>query len=375
MPTATTTRQDTTRTDRDWMDLALELARQGEALASPNPMVGCVVVRDGKEVGRGFHTYDGVKHAEVLALEEAGEAARGATVYLNLEPCSLTGRTAPCTEAILQAGIARVVAAMPDPNPEVNGHGFEQLRTAGVEVTTGVGEEEARRLNEAFACWIRHRRPFVTLKAGLSLDGRIAESRERQTWITSEESLAEVQRLRHGADALITGIGTVLADNPALTDRTGKPRRRPLLRVVLDAGLRLPLDSKLVQTAKDDVLVVTGEDVWQGKRKQLAERGVETIEIKESGGRISLPAVLKKLGERDITSVLLEAGSRLNAHAIDFKTVDKVWLFYAPKFLGAEAVPLLDGKAQLDELKDVRLHRFGPDFAVEGYLRDVYRNN
>lgn len=362
------------RTDRDWMDIALELAAQGEALASPNPMVGCVVVRNGKEAGRGFHTYDSVKHAEVLALEEAGEAARGATLYLNLEPCSHTGRTAPCTEDIIEAGIARVVAAMPDPNPEINGQGFEQLRAAGVEVITGVGEEEARRLNEAFACWIRHRRPFVTLKAGLSLDGRIAESREKQTWITSEESRAEVQRLRHGSDALITGIGTVLADNPNMTDRSGRPRRRRLLRVVLDAGLRIPLDSNLVRDADNDVLVITGEDVWQGKRKQLAERGVETIEVKESGGRISLPAVLKKLGAREITSVLLEAGSRLNAHAVDMKAVDKVWLFYAPKFLGSEAVPLLDGQAQLDELSDVRLHRFGPDFAVEGYLQDVYGN-
>ncbi len=382
MTTATKARTDRARTDQDWMDLALELAEQGEALTSPNPMVGCVIVRDGQEVGRGFHTYEGVKHAEVLALESAGDNAKGATLYINLEPCSHTGRTGPCTDAILEAGIARVVAAMPDPNPTVNGASFEKLRAAGVEVTTGVREEEARRLNEAFACWIRTGRPFVTLKAGLTLDGRIARDTcpaegeaGSHLWITSEESRLKVQSLRHQADALITGIGTVLSDNPNLTDRTEKPRRRPLLRVVLDAGLRIPLDSNLVQNAGGDVLVVTGEDIWQGKRKELTKHGVETIEVKESGGRISLPAVLKKLAERDITSVLTEAGSRLNGHAIDLKAVDKVWLFYAPKFLGSEAVPLLDGRFNLPELLSYRLHRFENDFAVEGYLKDVYGNH
>ena len=375
MTTATKARTDRARTDQDWMDLALELAAQGEALTSPNPMVGCVIVRDGKEVGRGFHTYEGVKHAEVLALESTDGNAQGATLYINLEPCSHTGRTGPCTDAILEAGIARVVAAMLDPNPAVNGAGFEKLRAAGVEVTTGVREEEARRLNEVFACWVRTGRPFVTLKAGLTLDGRIAREAGSVTWVTSEESQLKVQSLRHQADALLTGIGTVLSDNPNLTDRTEKPRRRPLLRVVLDAGLRIPLDSNLTQNADGDVLVVTGEDVWQGKRKELAKHGVDTIEVKESGGRISLPAVLKKLAEREITNVLIEAGSRLNAHAIDLKAVDKVWLFYAPKFLGSEAVPLLDGKFNLDELTNYRLHRYGNDFAVEGYLKDVYGNH
>ena len=381
MSTATETKTDAARTDRDWMDLALELAVQGEALTSPNPMVGCVIVRDGQEAGRGFHTYDGLKHAEALALEAAGSDARGATLYTNLEPCSHTGRTGPCAEAIVQAGIRRVVAAMADPNPAVNGKGFERLRTAGVEVTTGVNEEEARRLNEAFACRVRTGRPFVTLKAGLTLDGRIARATGlpavagSHLWITSEESRLQVQRLRHQADALVTGIGTVLADNPNLTDRTERPRRRRLLRVVLDAGLRLPLDSNLVANAHDDLLVVTGEDVGQGKRKKLAEHGVETIEVKESGGRISLPAVLQQLAEREITSVLIEAGMRLNAHALKLKAVDKLWLFYAPKFLGSEAVPLLEGSFSLDELQSYRLHCFGRDFAVEGYLHNVYRDH
>ena len=393
------------RTHHEWMDVALELAAQGEALASPNPLVGAVLVRGEEEIARAFHTYDGLKHAEVLALEAAGETARGATLYTNLEPCSHHGRTPPCVEAIIAAGVRRVVAAMPDPNPQVNGAGFQRLRAAGVEVVTGTRAEEARRLNEAFACRIRTGRPLVTLKAGLTLDGKIAAAtppEPGQHWITGEESRAHVQRLRHQADAVLTGIGTVLADDPLLTDRTGRPRRRPLLRVVLDAGLRLPLDSQLVRTAQGDVLVFCGEDVWMGKRKMLEEHGVETLQLKESGGRISLAAVLKELTERQINSVLLEAGARLNAYALDMNLVDKLWLFYAPTFLGADAVPFLavtDHESRVTShdlsLLHYRLHRFGPlpaeasaqaglpaeasakagDFAVEGYLHDVYRNN
>jgi diaminohydroxyphosphoribosylaminopyrimidine deaminase/5-amino-6-(5-phosphoribosylamino)uracil reductase len=371
--------QTATRTDHQWMDLALELARRGEALASPNPLVGAVVVREGAEVGRAFHTYDGVKHAEVLALEAPPSgAARGATLYTNLEPCSHQGRTGPCVEAIIEAGVARVVAAMSDPNPSVNGRGFERLRAVGIEVVTGIREEEARRLNEAFACWILTARPLVTLKAGLTLDGRIAglsAPTPGHRWITSEESRAQVQRLRHQSDAVLTGIGTVLADDPYLTDRTDEPRRRPLLRVVLDAGLRLPLDSQLVRTAQNDVLVFCGEDIWMGKRLRLEQRGVETVELKEAAGRISLQAVLGKLAERQITSLLLEAGAQVNAYAVAMGLVDKVWLFYAPKFLGAEAVPLLAGGGPLPPLRHYCLHRFGPDFAVEGYWHDVYGNH
>jgi len=366
-----------TRTEQEWMDAALELAAQGEALTSPNPLVGAVVVREGEEVARAFHTYDGVKHAEVLALETAGAAARGATLYTNLEPCSHQGRTPPCAEAIIAAGVRRVVAAMPDPNPQVNGRGFARLRAAGVEVVTGLREEEAQRLNESFAGWVRLGRPYVTLKAGLTLDAKIASQEEGHRWITSAESRAEVQRLRHRADAVLTGIGTVLADDPLLTDRSGRPRRRPLLRVVLDAGLRLPLDSQLVRSAQNDLLVFCGEDVWMGKREKLEERGVEVIELKEAGGRLSLLAVLKKLAAREITSVLLEAGSHVNASALEANLVDKVWLFYASYFLGEAAVPFLaspmpDARSPKLELLHCRFHRFGPDFAVEGYLRDVY---
>ncbi|MGH9813248.1 MAG: RibD family protein, partial [Candidatus Acidiferrales bacterium] len=213
------------------------------------------------------------------------------------------------------------------------------------------------------------------LKAGMSLDDKIAPAgATRHEWITSEASRAQVQRLRHQVDAVLTGIGTVLADDPLLTDRSGRPRRRPLQRVVLDCGLRLPLDSQLVRTAEKDLVVCCGEDIAAGKRQQLAERGAEIIELKESGGRLSLTAVLKKLGERGIVSVMLEAGARLNASAVEGGVVDKVWLFYAPKVLGANAMPLLEGGRKLPALIEYRMHHFDPDFAIEGYVRDVYGN-
>jgi diaminohydroxyphosphoribosylaminopyrimidine deaminase/5-amino-6-(5-phosphoribosylamino)uracil reductase len=363
----------TGKSDAEWMEIALELAAQGEALVAPNPLVGAVIVRDGQEVARAFHTYDGVKHAEALALEQAREKARGATFYTNLEPCSHQGRTPPCVEAIIAAGIRRVVAAIPDPNPKVNGQGFARLRQAGIEVVTGIGAEEARWLNDAFAGWARTGRPFVILKAGMSLDDMIAPAGvTRHEWITSEASRLQVQRLRHQVDAVLTGIGTVLADDPMLTDRSGRPRRRPLQRVVLDCGLRLPLDSQIVRSANRDLIVFCGEDIAAGKRQQLTERGAEIIELKESGGRIALPAVLKKLGERGITSVMLEAGPRVNASAIEAGVVDKVWLFYAPKVLGPAAVPLLEGGRKLPVVVEYRMHQFDPDFAIEGYLRNVF---
>src|SRR5579863_4550054 len=249
--------------DAVFMDRALDLAARGVALTSPNPLVGAVLVRDGRVVSEAFHTYDGVRHAEIIALEAAGESARGATLFINLEPCCHTGRTGPCTQALIAAGVARVVAAMADPNPVVAGRGFKQLGAAGIEVSTGPREAEARRLNEAFARWIVSRKPLVTLKSALTLDGQLvlpgarkgARISQKDRWISSPESRAEVQRMRHVSDALLTGIGTVLVDDPLLTDRTGLPRRRKLLRVVLDSRLRLPLRSKLVRSAEDDVLV------------------------------------------------------------------------------------------------------------------------
>jgi diaminohydroxyphosphoribosylaminopyrimidine deaminase / 5-amino-6-(5-phosphoribosylamino)uracil reductase len=357
------------------MGRALELARRGIALAHPNPMVGAVLVKNGRVVGEGFHAYDGRKHAEIMALERAGRAARGATLYVNLEPCCITGRTGPCTRAILAASVKRVVAAMEDPNPAVAGYGFRQLRRAGVKVEVGARQEEAQSLNEAFARWIRTGRPLTTLKSAVTLDGRIASPVGSVTWITSAASRKEVQRLRHEADALLTGIGTILADDPRMTDRTGEPRRRPLLRVIVDSRLRLPLGSKIVKSAKRDVLVFTMQPHNSPKARRLRRAGVEVVRVRPRHGHVALDDVVRELGRREILSVLLEAGGELNGAALEAGIVDKVILFYAPKILGSGGVPVARMRPRpLDKLPSLvnqTLLRFGPDFALVGYFRDA----
>ena len=359
------------------MEHALDLARKGIGLASPNPAVGCVIVRGGEIVGEGFHQYDWRDHAEIVALKTAGIKARGATLYVTLEPCNHTGRTGPCTEAIIGASIHRVVAAMQDPNPATSGRGFERLRTAGIEVACGVLEEQAHRLNDGFACWIRTKKPFVTLKSALTLDGQLAlpksRTRMQRQWISSEESRAEVQRMRHGSDALLTGIGTILADNPLLTDRSGLPRRRRLLRVILDTNLRLSSKSRIVQTADDDLLVFTAAPLNSPKARRLQNAGVELMRAPARRGHIDLDAVLIELGKREILSVLLEAGPTLNGAALSAGLVHKLLLFYAPKFAGEVGVPFAHLKnAGLAPLPNVRVQQFGPDIALEAYLRDAY---
>jgi diaminohydroxyphosphoribosylaminopyrimidine deaminase/5-amino-6-(5-phosphoribosylamino)uracil reductase len=375
-----------------FMRRALELARQGIALASPNPHVGAVVVSPkGEVVGEAFHTYEGIKHAEVLAIEQAQQHARGATLYLNLEPCSHTGRTGPCSDAVIRAGIARVYAAMQDPNPAVSGKGFERLRAAGIEVHIGLLEAEARKLNEAFAKYIVYKRPLVTLKAGMTLDGKIAPPFTPPSgdvglgdaaggWITSAEARAQVQELRHAADAILVGVNTVIADNPLLTDRTGRPRRRPLLRVVSDSRLRLPLDSRLVKTVKDD-LIVFCSFAEEKKRRELEDRGirVEQVKLGALDGRPDIASVVQKLGEMEITSLIIEGGALVNWTALAADVVDKVFLFYAPKILaGTGSVPFASGPgfpriSEAARVHSISLHRFGEDFAVEGYIKDPYK--
>jgi diaminohydroxyphosphoribosylaminopyrimidine deaminase / 5-amino-6-(5-phosphoribosylamino)uracil reductase len=373
---------------------ALDLARQGIGLSSPNPYVGAVIVDpQGSIAGTGVYTYEGVKHAEVLALEQAGERARGGTLYINLEPHSHQGRTPPCTDALIAAGIRRVVASMPDPNPKVSGRGFEKLRAAGVKVEVGQLESEARRLNDAFARYIRHGVPLVTLKAAMTLDGKIAPSRAVGSprvagtpaggWITGEAARAHVQQQRHRSDAILVGVGTILADDPLLTDRSGNPRRRPLLRVILDSRLRLPLDSRLVQSAANagtfanDVFVFccSGEEQ---KRLELEARGVRVEQLPPVDGRPDIHAILRHLGQLEITSVMIEGGAAVNGTALASGVVDKVFLYYAPKILGGTAPVPFASAAALRQMNDalqvnqLHLHRFGEDFAVEGYLRDPY---
>jgi diaminohydroxyphosphoribosylaminopyrimidine deaminase/5-amino-6-(5-phosphoribosylamino)uracil reductase len=380
--------------DEQLLHRALELARAATGEASPNPYVGAVIAdANGNVVGNGTYTYAGVKHAEILALEAAGEKANGGTLYINLEPHAHQGRTPPCTEALIKAGIHRVVASMPDPNPKVSGRGFDQLRTAGVHVVVGNLEEQARKLNEPFARYIRHATPLVTLKAAMTLDGKIApspaEELERAAgtpaggWVTSEVARAHVQELRHQNDALMVGAGTILSDNPLLTDRSGGARRRPLLRVILDSRLRLPVDSRLVQDVaahrKDDVIVFCASADPQ-KKVQLEQLGVHIEQIPAFGsdGRPDLPAILRRLGELEITSVMIEGGATVNWTALAAHVVDKVFLYYAPKILaGTGSIPFAAGAgfghmSQAAQVKHIHLHRFGEDFAVEGYLRDPY---
>lgn len=365
-----------------------------------------IVDERGRILGRGTHTYNGLKHAEIIALEEAGAQARGNTLYINLEPCCHTGRTGPCTDAVINAGISRVVACMRDPNPLVAGQGFTKLRAAGIEVTEGILEADAKRLNESFAKYIRTRLPLVVLKSAMTLDGKIAapatvsknptalgSAQASSSYITGEAARAHVQRLRHECDAIMVGVGTVIADDPQLTDRSGLPRRRPLMRVILDSRLRIPLESRVVTTCNNDVIVFCSF-AEEKKRSALEQRGVcveqvplATLEsaaardgrvIQMHDGRPDMEAVARRIGELELTSLLVEGGAMVNWACLQSGIVDKVFLYYAPRILGGSAsVPLALGAgfseiAQAAHVRNIRIHHFGDDFAVEGYLRDPY---
>jgi diaminohydroxyphosphoribosylaminopyrimidine deaminase / 5-amino-6-(5-phosphoribosylamino)uracil reductase len=380
-------------TNEAFLRQAIDLARECIALASPNPNVGAIIADSkAKILGSGFHTYEGLKHAEILALEQAGAKARGATLYINLEPCSHQGRTGPCADALIAAGIKRVVACMEDPNPHVRGKGFARLRAAGVEVSSGILEAEARELNEAFAKYIRTHMPLITLKAAMTLDGKIAPPPADPNaatfpgaggssggWITSKPARAHVQELRHQHDAIMVGVGTIIADNPLLTDRTGRPRRRPLLRLIVDSRLRLPLESRIARSAQGDVVVLCAF-AEENKKRELQEHGirVEQIPAVDVDGRPAMDGIARRLGEMEITSLLIEGGALVNWAALASGVVDKVFLYYAPKILaGTGSVPFaagvgFRGMSEAAYLKKFRLHRFGEDFAVEGYLRDPY---
>jgi diaminohydroxyphosphoribosylaminopyrimidine deaminase/5-amino-6-(5-phosphoribosylamino)uracil reductase len=364
-----------------YMREALDLARKGRALASPNPMVGAVIVRGDEVVGRGFHTYAGLHHAEIIALTEAGDRAKGATLYINLEPCSHQGRTPPCADALIQAGVAKVVAAIGDPNKLVAGEGFAKLRAAGIKVEMSPDfAVEAEKLNEPFLHYMRTGRPLVTLKAAITLDGKISAPDDNRGWITSERARSHVQELRHESDAIVTGIGTVLADDCLLTDRTGDPRSRPLLRIVMDSQLRLPVDSKMVRSAQGDVLVVTTTAGNAERRKVLESRGVQVLVMDGPGGRADMRSLIEWLGRQHYLSLMIEAGAKLNWTALEAGVVDRVFFYYGPKILGGlEALPLAGGigrrrRADAIRVNKVTLHPIPPDeFAVEGYL-DVHRD-
>ena len=367
--------------DRYWMQRALELARRGIAVSSPNPTVGCVILdRAGQVAGEGWHEYDLVDHAEVVALkvaqQHAGERLRGGTAYVTLEPCNHTGRTPPCTEALIAAGLRRVVAASIDPNPDVAGHGMEALHAAGVETVVGVCEAEARRLNEGFARWSQHHRPLVLMKVAMTLDGRIApppgvQAAREPYWITSEVARAAVQPLRWQTDAALTGVDTVLADDPLLTDRSGLRRRRPLLRVVLDSALRMPLDSKMVATAHNDLVIFTVSND-EARIHELQTHGVRVEVLPAEAGRVPLTLLLDKLGEEGILTLLTEAGTRLNTALLAGGHVDRIHLFVSPQIMGSDAVPAFKGMASANQMAAVEVERYGNDLGLCSLLRDPW---
>jgi diaminohydroxyphosphoribosylaminopyrimidine deaminase/5-amino-6-(5-phosphoribosylamino)uracil reductase len=367
--------------DQTFMQRALDLARATTGLASPNPQVGCVLVRDGAIIAEGAHLYDNFDHAEIVALLEAGSQARGATAYVTLEPCSHHGRTGPCVDALIDAGIHRVVVATVDPNPQVSGTGISRLQAVGIPVALGVCQAEARDLNDAFAHWIHTGRPLVTLKAAVSADGMISPPPSQRTertihWVTGPEARDEVQAMRHASDAVLTGIGTVLADNPKLTDRSGLPRRRKLLRVVLDSRLRIPLDSYLVQFASDDVLVLCDTQAETEAFDVLEATGVEVVRVPGDHGRLDLAAVLDLLGQRHILSLLLETGSHLNAAFLAANLVDKAVLFSSKAKLGEGSVPFAATGPTPEQLAQSMLARarspIGKDTRLAGVFHDPW---
>lgn len=363
--------------DIDWMQRALKLARRGIALASPNPAVGCVILdHDGELAGEGWHEYDRRDHAEIAALKAAKDRAKDGTAYVTLEPCNHTGRTGPCTEALIAAGIRRVVAATADPNPNVAGHGMDRLQAAGVETMLGVCEKEARYLNESFARWTQSKRPLVLMKVAMTLDGRIAPAPGKHLvrepyWITSEGSRAHVQTLRWGADAALTGVDSVISDDPLLTDRSGLPRRRPLLRVILDSALRIPLDSKIVKTAQQDVLVFT-ISTDEPRIAELRAREVRVEVLSAEAGRVPLGTVLDRLGAEGILTLLTETGTRLNTALLAGGLVDRIHLFVSPQIMGSDAVPAFKGIANPIQMAEVEVERYGNDLGLRSLLRDPW---
>ncbi len=360
----------------DYMQQALDLAKQGQGRTSPNPAVGAVVVQNDAVIGRGFHTWSGVDHAEIVALREAGESARGATLYVTLEPCAHQGRTGPCAEAVIHAGIKRVIAALDDPNPQVSGQGFAKLREAGIEVILDkTHEETAFRLNEEFVHFMKTGRSLVTIKAALTLDGKIAAPQDNYGWITSEIARAEVQQVRHFSDAILTGLGTVLQDDCLLTDRSGRERSRPLLRIVLDSQLRIPLTSKMVTSVKNDVLIVGTSAASFERRKALEKTGAQVLIADGPGGRTDPNQVLEYLAKERYLSLMVEAGSKVNWAMLDTQIADKVLFYYAPKILGGlHSLPVAGGTGRMRRadaimMERLTLHQVSKDeFAVEAYV-------
>ena len=360
--------------DRRYMRRALALARKGLGLASPNPTVGCFIVRDGQVVGQGLHEYSGLDHAEVRALQQAGGRARGSTVYVTLEPCCCQGRTPPCAERLMKAGIRRAVVAAIDPNPLVSGRGISALRSSGIQVDLGLLENDSLALIEPFACSISTGLPLVVAKAGLSLDGRIATRLKKARWITSEEGREFGQQLRLQLDALVVGVGTVLADDPQLSYRGRLPKARPLIKAVLDSWLRTPTGASIVKTARTSpVILFCRQDAPVSRRRALEARGAEVIAVPHGKGGLDLPSVIGELGRRSVRGILVEGGGAVHWSFLSSGLVDKFYFIVAPLVLGGQnAVPAVGGRGYdtVGEALRFRIRRnwrAGPDFVFEAY--------
>jgi diaminohydroxyphosphoribosylaminopyrimidine deaminase/5-amino-6-(5-phosphoribosylamino)uracil reductase len=363
--------------DKKFMREALDLARSQMGKTGPDPMVGALVVRGNRIVGRGYHAEQSSPHAEAFAIKKAGLRARGATLYLNLEPCCHYGYNPPCTHAIIKAGIKRVDAAMKDPNPLVNGRGFAELREAGIEVKVGVLGEEARALNESFVKYITTETPFVILKSAMSLDGKIATVAKESKYITGVAARRHVHMLRVYVDAVMVGVKTVKLDDPALTARdVGDERiaKRNPKKIILDTKAEIPLTSKVLRTEPEKTIIVVGEKAPRARIARIVRSGAVILKAKTKGGRIDLKKLMVELGEDKITSVMIESGGTLAASALAEGIVDKVLFFIAPKIIGGKAAPTPVAGAgfkrlsQAINLKSARVRMLGEDVLIEGYI-------
>jgi diaminohydroxyphosphoribosylaminopyrimidine deaminase/5-amino-6-(5-phosphoribosylamino)uracil reductase len=360
--------------DKKYMDLALRLARKADGMTSPNPRVGAVVVKSGRIVGKGYHLRAGTPHAEIHALKEAGEKARGATLYVTLEPCAHQGRTGPCTEAIPAAGIRRVVAGMRDPNPLVSGKGLARLRKQGIRIESGLQEKACRSLNEDYVKFITTGLPFVTFKAAASLDGKVATGTGESRWISGEASRRLVHRLRAKNDAILVGIGTVRKDNPELTARPDRKTGKKPLRVVMDSRLGIPLNARTVRSPLPaPTLIATTKKSSQKKREILRRRGIEVIVLPEKKDKVDPRALLRALGKRGVMNILLEGGPELASAFLREKLIDKVLIFLAPKLIGGKLAPGILAGADIASLKaaipvrDQNIQKVGEDLLITAY--------
>jgi diaminohydroxyphosphoribosylaminopyrimidine deaminase / 5-amino-6-(5-phosphoribosylamino)uracil reductase len=361
--------------DIRYMERALELAEKGIGYTNPNPLVGAVIVKEGRIIGEGWHQVYGSHHAEVNAFLNASEAVKGATMYVTLEPCSHYGKTPPCAKAIVEKGIGKVIIGLKDPNPMVAGRGISILEEAGIEVVTGVLEEKGRKLNEIFLKYITTKLPFCIMKTAMTLDGKIATHTNASKWITGELSRKYVHELRHRVSGIMVGIGTVLADDPSLTTRLEEGRGSDPVRIIVDSTAKIPLEAQVLnlQSEAKTIIAVT-EKADKDKLKAIEAKGAEIIVTASNKGRVDLSALMKELGERKIDSVLLEGGSELNYAALEEGIVDKVNAFIAPKIIGGRGAKTPvggEGRAYMSEainLKGIDIHRFGDDIMIEGYV-------